>query len=64
MSSVSVLGYTKNTIQAKVLHTSENLEMKHMSKSNNIKLKFQDHMDANKGISSGGHEWYQLTVPG
>ena len=35
-----------------------------MSKSNNIKLKFQDHMDANKGISSGGHEWYQLTVPG
>jgi hypothetical protein len=35
-----------------------------MSKSNNIKLKFQDHMDANRGISSGGHEWSQLTVPG
>ena len=35
-----------------------------MSKSNNIKLKFQGHMDANRGISSGDHEWYQLTVPG
>jgi hypothetical protein len=52
-------------MQEIVLCTLDNLAMKHMSKSNNIKLKFQNHVAANRAISTvettNGN---QLTVPG